>query len=251
MKFNLPISAILTTYILICGFAYLWGYWDNFDIEIKTIIQLLDVADIIKASILPMLSIIGLSLMHSLITYSDGYLIKKNTYSDYLTFKEKKSSGYKILFYILFTISGLTSIYYLWKYFDSDANLEYYKAISVLVLSSSSYFIITNKNIIPNINANLRLILLYSIIMLPALMLDKGALDGNNIKNGKDVILMVNNSYCSNDKNEVFYYLATYGGKGVSYSPSNDMICIFTYDNLGLKSKSKLTINVGSQEKEI
>lgn|GEM_PF-5231440 len=219
-----PITVIITVYSVTLGFAYLYGYWANFNIDINIVLSMLSPLDMVKSFIIPFLtaSFLFITQIFNLIS------------SDALYSPEQKLVSMKNKYNRLLNISQilvvLLIVYYGYKSISQNSEFDntlFYSYSFCLFMSININIIFSRKDFISTRRVSLFLsILLY----LPALCLNVGHYQGTPILSERSLV-MKDNSTCSSDSSDTFILLGIYGQKGLSYSVKNKRICIFNSEN--------------------
>jgi len=233
MKINLQSGTILTAYFLTCGILYLWGFWLHFDLNI---LQFVDVSDIIKATILPMITSLCIWVLNSII----------NTINNPASASSRelwKAGGrYRLTVYLQWTFLAIIIIAALHNFvniFLNSTKAEKYFVMGFF-LFGSVYFWVSFKTEILIEYKKQRPLLLAIIIGMPLIFMQRGIQDAKDILKGDNTFLVESNNLCNSKQNsEKFRYIGTLSDKGFAYSLNNNSLCIFKYDYIKLiKEKS-------------
>lgn len=234
MKLNLQSGTALTAYVLTCGSLYLWGFWLHFDLNI---LQFVDVSDIVKATILPMITSLCLWVIQSVINMIN------NPSSDTSRELWKAGGSYRYPIYFqwgwcaFITISALISFAAI---FIGGTKAEKYFVIGFFLLGGLYLFTLIKTNILAEYK-NMRAAILMAILSMPLVFMQKGIHDAQSILKGNNTYLVESNNLCGSDsKDEKFRYIGNLSDKGFAYSLKNNSLCIFKYDYLRLIKEKQI-----------
>lgn len=220
----LPLTAIVTGYTVLLGFAYTYGYWSAFNIDFQIVLGIISPLDMVKSLIIPFLTAFFLTIFQILNLTNDDILTNEETE------RKELSLRYNRMIAILQVIGGLSFLYYSYKYLIQD--LDFYGVLVYSYAISFLFFWNVNASLIKLDRFKSRRIafLSFIIIFMPALCLSMGHFKGEPKLNGSSLI-MKDNSPCSSDVSDQFILLGIYNRKGVSFSVKTKNICLFNADN--------------------
>ncbi|ELQ6011727.1 hypothetical protein ACKTG8_000693 [Cronobacter sakazakii] len=245
--FDLPKTFFFTAYSLICGFAYLCGYWYNFKIDLQIVFSLLSPLDIIKSFIIPLISAIGIIIAQLLMNYIATYespnykkLIKNfNDTCGIYGPPAKENKLLKAIFsqYFIASIFIVSSgSYVIYKFFSSDDRTYFIGFVigSACFMAMLAIFTIYDEFGFKKIERYL--LIVFSICMLPSIVYFIGATSGKNAIKDEKALVMLDNAACSSDPKEKYVLLSLYGSKGISISLKDNSICLFEAEKSSFKS---------------
>lgn len=226
MKFDIPITTLLTTYFTVCGFAYIWGFWYRTGIDISIILQILTMSEIIKSAALSFLVFLGAAfatMFSCVMTYTD---YKENTFAE--VSKNPRAFTFSIFMIASIPLIGVAGIYYTqWALQSGD---KFHIANSMGFAAAALLFtgVCYKTFVLPNLNAYIRYFTLLTFFLLPpTLFLLGGKSYQQNLTQSKPLYIH-NTDNCTSNKNEKFILLAIYGSKGIGISTSSNALCIFS-----------------------
>lgn len=236
MKLNLQSGTVLTAYVLTCGSLYLWGFWLHFDLNI---LQFVDVTDIVKATILPMITTLCLWAIQSITN------VINNPTSDANRELWKAGGGYRYPIYmqwVLFACISISALISFGVMFLDGTKAEKYLVMGVLLLGALYLWILIKTNILAEYKS-MRAAILITILGMPLIFMHKGIGDAQGILKGKNTFLVESDNLCgSNLKNESFRYIGNLSDKGFAYSLKNNSLCIFKYEYIKLIKEKKINV---------
>ncbi|EMB9642867.1 hypothetical protein [Enterobacter cloacae] len=236
MKLNLQSGTTLTAYVFTCGSLYLWGFWLHFDLNI---LQFVDVTDIVKATILPMITTLCLWAVQSVTN------VINNPTSDANRELWKAGGGYRYPIYLQWGFFAFISISALISFtimFISGTKAEKYLVIGAILLGCLYLWVLIKTNILAEYKS-MRAAILISILGMPLIFMNKGVQDAKNNLKGNNTFLVESDNLCgSNLKDEKFRYIGNLSDKGFAYSLKNNSLCIFKYEYIKLIKEKQINI---------
>ena len=220
----LPLTAIVTGYTVLLGFAYTYGYWSIFNIDFQVVLGIISPLDMVKSLIIPFLTAFFLTIFQILNLANDDIL------TDEETAKKELALRYNRLINIMQVVCGLSCLYYIYK--DLIQDLDFYGNLVCCYVLSFLIFWNVNSSLIKLDQYKSRRIafLALIIIFMPALCLNMGHFKGEPTLD-KSSLIMKDNSSCSSDATDQFILLGIYNQKGISFSVKTKKICLFNADN--------------------
>ncbi|EOC3062041.1 hypothetical protein ACINJI_003726 [Cronobacter dublinensis] len=241
--FDVPKTFLFSAYAFICGFTYICGFWYNFNIDLNIVFSLLSPLDIIKSFIIPIISALGVVIIHLLANQinnlgdtesSDFFKQTRKEYLQIMTLKIPMALFSQISLVVL--ISILSTTYLAYKTFATN---ERFYLTSFLIGSAGIAVMIAiytvSLQFTPD-KLNRHLISIFFVCILPAIIYITGVYNGKGAIKDKKLIVMMDNSQCSVDPKEKFVLLSLYGSKGISVSLKNKSICLFEAEKTSFKS---------------
>lgn len=232
MQINILSSAIVTAYLLGCGSLYLWGFWLHFDLNI---LQFVEISDIVKATLLPMLTSLFLFLFQCGINHIN------NPTSSNSKGLMKAGGGYKYVVYLQYGLLALmlvSGLYGLGYRFFCGTKAEKYLCIGVITALVVCFLTYKSKFLLDL--GRYRAFMLFLICTLPLIFMNKGILDAKDILSGKNTFLVESNVSCSPNKEQKFRYISTLSSNGFAYSPSDNSLCVFKYEYMKLSKEPQI-----------
>ncbi|MDM2906621.1 hypothetical protein [Citrobacter sp. Cpo015] len=230
MKMNLLSGAIATTYLLVCSSLYLWIFWLHFDINI---LQFIDVSDIIKASALPAIPLVCITLV--------SIFLQQYNIVDTDTRKQYKAAGggfkvysYFATFYILCILTSTAVILGIAVYNAFTGNLpSKYASVALLISCFAAYYLMFQVKLFEELGKP-RFIIIAFLCYFPTHFMNKAIGDATSIIDGQSTYLISSNLSCSKNDHEKFRYIATLSDKVFSINLANNSLCIQKYEFLTL-----------------
>lgn len=222
------------------GIAYLWGYWEAFDIGITTVISFMSPADIFKAALIPLFvsfTSIALSLQNI-----DLDTFRKDSYGSLITQKGGKFRALKWIIILTFIPTLLICTSYAYMFIKSDKQI-YFSVLMAWIWSYGIYVIILlSTSILPKINYLQRAMILGSLIYLIVgsytIGVNNGVKIANGNGNGNGKVSVLTDKPCSYFQNPTF--IANYNERIFLYSHFNNAICITRAETIRLKSNKEI-----------
>jgi hypothetical protein len=227
MKVNLLSSAVLTAYFLTCGSLYLWGFWLHFDLNI---LQFVDVSDIVKATLLPVITVLFLFFIQTALNHIN------NPASESSQKLWKAGGGFKATVYMQYSFFAFVVCsggYGILMRFINGTKAEKYLCLGLFILSPV-FYVLAFKTTVMAYLGKARPIVLSSICLIPLIFMNKGINDAQKILAGENTFLVESNTNCSPLKESKYRYIATLSDKAFAYSLSDNSLCIFKFDYLKL-----------------
>ena len=200
----------------------------------------MDVSDIVKATILPMITSLCLWVVQSVINMIN------DPSSDVSRELWKAGGSYRYPIYLqwgwcaFITISALISFATI---FIGGTKAEKYLVIGFFLLGGLYLFILIKTNLLAEYK-NMRAAILMAILSMPLVFMQKGIRDAQNTLKGNNTYLVESNNICgSNSKDEKFRFIGNLSDKGFAYSLKNNSLCIFKYDYLRLTKENKINVD--------
>ncbi|MGP2972830.1 hypothetical protein ACTVMN_09995 [Serratia nematodiphila] len=227
MKISWFSSTLITAYLLTCGTLYLWGFWLHFELNI---LQFINISDIVKSTIWPMITVLFMYIIQQVISYINNPMSQdsKNLW--------EAGGGYRgvvLLQYAFLAFVFISGLYGLGDRFLNGEKADKYFCIGLIFLFSVSLFVAYKTKFLAE-TGKLRGFSIVIIFLCPMVFMNKGIMDAQDILAGKNSFLVRSNAKCSENTNEKFRYIATLSDKGFAYSLSNKTLCIFNFDYMVL-----------------
>lgn len=221
---TIPITALVTGYTVLLGFAYTYGYWSIFNIDFQVVLGILSPLDMVKSLIIPFLTASFFTAFHVLGMANDDMLTED------VEKKKELSLRYDKTIKIILFLFLLNCIWYSYKYLIK--NIEFYGHLLYSFGISLIIFWNVNQYLFKLDFYKSRRLAFFSfiIIFMPALCLSIGYFKGEPKLNSTSLI-MKDNSLCSSDASDHFILLGIYNQKGVSFSVKTKNICLFNAEN--------------------
>ncbi|MEN4606828.1 hypothetical protein ABEH06_06020 [Pantoea agglomerans] len=219
----IPLTAIVTGYTVLLGFAYTYGYWSVFNIDFQVVLGLISPLDMVKSLIIPFLTAFFVTIFQILNLANDDILTDEETKVRELSLR------YNRIITILQIVCGISCVYYIYKDLvqglDFYGNLVYCYVISILIFWNVNQSLLK----LDQYKSRRLAFLSFIIIFMPAFCLNIGHFKGEPQLN-KSSLIMKDNSLCSSDISDQFILLGIYNQKGVSFSVKTKNICLFNAD---------------------
>ncbi|CAI1064919.1 Uncharacterised protein [Serratia marcescens] len=223
MKLSLPLTTLITSLSIACGFLFLAGLWSGFHIDTFTIIQFATISDIFKASLLPLLTI-SLIVGFEIISFE-----KRFGHHNFDDLEELPRIGRKGFIFI-------TLLVFICGYFlNNSDNYPYISTFAVLILTAIIFRFIWNFNKYFKLDPRIKHRIIFIFSLIPTLSYSAGIVSMEYIKKG-DGYLVSNKSVCDNKK---YLFIASYSEKIFGYSKDDSSICIFPLEGTEIFKQSK------------
>ncbi|MDY1039156.1 hypothetical protein [Lelliottia sp. CFBP8978] len=244
MKVNFLSSTVFTGYLLACGTLYLWGFWLNFDLNI---LQFVDIADIVKATILPMITSLCLMAVNGVSSMIN------NPQSEASKNLWKEGGSYRFAVYLQYAFLlfvTLSVIYTLGKNFIFGTRVEKYLVAGAILGTVAYFWVLFKTKFLSNLNSARGIVVTF-VLGMPLIFMQKGNLDAKEVLNGNNTFIIQSKNLCDkNNENETFRFIGNLSDKGFALSLYNNSLCIFKYENIKLtKEKRIIASNYGIDEK--
>lgn len=223
MKLSLPITTLITSLSIACGFLFLAGLWSGFSIDSFTIIQFVSIGDIFKASLLPLLTI-SLIAGYEVISFE-----KRFGHHRVDDLEELPEIGWKGLVFI-------TLLFFTCGYFLSNSDsYPYTSAFAVLILTMILFRFVWNLNKYFKLDPRIKHRIMFIFSLIPTLSYAAGITSMEYIKRDNGY-LVSNKGVCDNKK---YLFVASYSEKIFGYSKEDSSICIFPLESTEIFKQSK------------
>lgn len=220
----LPLTAIVTGYTVLLGFAYTYGYWSIFNVDFQVILGILSPLDMVKSLIIPFLTATFFTVFYVLGMANDDMLAEDVEKKIELSIRYNRTIKIIIFFMVLNCI--WYSYKFLIKNIDFYGSLVYSFGMSLIIFWNVNNYLFRF-----GFYKSRRLAFFaFIIIFMPALCLNIGYYKGEP-KLTSTSLIMKDNSLCSSDASDYFILLGIYNQKGVSFSVKTKNICLFNAEN--------------------
>lgn len=234
MKLNLQSGTALTAYLLTCGSLYLWGFWLHFDLNI---LQFVDVSDIVKATILPMITSLCIMAIQSATNFINN--------PSSATSRElwNAGGGYRApiyLQYAFFSFIAITTLIGFITSFISGTKAEKYFVIGFILMGGLYFWILIKTRVLVEYKRT-RAAILIAILGMPLVFMQKGIRDAQDVLKGNNTFLVQSDNQCvSKENSEKFRFIGNLSDKGFAYSLKDQSLCIFKYEYIKLTKEKQV-----------
>ncbi|MCL6412191.1 hypothetical protein EXT69_14740 [Pantoea agglomerans] len=230
MKNDFSLTVLVTMFGLVSGFCSILGFWSYIDFDI---FPFLSTVDILKSSFTPSILLIAVIIFNFLCAYffSDDSFIAQEIH--------KRKDRFPIFFYI---VSGslhlLLLVLVIINYHgEVESKNMYIKAFPVVycILILFSFKASLDIRILPEYNIVLRSVLIYFLIVFPAISFENGMAHAKSILK-KEFYYIVPGKGCTDTQLDNIY-LGFYSDRLISLSVKDKVICLKKDENLQLIRK--------------
>lgn len=223
MKLSLPITTLITSLSIACGFLFLAGLWSGFNIDTFTIIQFVSISDIFKASLLPLITI-SMIAGYEIISFE-----KRFVHHNIDDLEELPVLGKKGLLFV-------TLLVIICGYFLSNSDsYPYISSFAVLILTMIVFRFTWNLNKYLKLDPRIKNRIMIIFALIPTLSYSAGITSMKHIKKDNGY-LVSNKGVCGNKK---YLFIASYSEKIFGYSKNDNSICIFPLESTEISKQSK------------
>jgi len=220
----IPLTAIITGYIVLLGFAYTYGYWSSYNIDFQVVLGLISPLDMVKFLIMPFITAFFFTAFYILSMANDDVIADEK--EEKIKLFKRYDRTIKFLQFIFF----LYGIYYSYKYLiqeiDFYGSVIYCFGFSIVIFWTVNHYLLK----LDYYNSRRLAFFAFIFIFLPGLCLNLGHVKGEP-KIEESSLVMKGHSQCSLDTSDQFVLLAIYSQKGISISVKTKSICLFDTEN--------------------
>lgn len=225
-KFSYPLIAYI--YFLAVGVSYLWGYWLPFEFNI---LYFVDITDVIKGSVYPLLPALGLftvqAAMESFNTVSrEGH---------YAHLRDPGFGGFLVRIAVALAVAfGVFVLGYIAYLLITEQGYQKLKAIFPVVSFGALFLLRDRTKFLIGLNKGLRFFALIMICGLPSVAFHSGNQTSNKTRQLEGTYWVLKAKEPCPDVTGELVFLARLGNKYLTMDKNDKTICVIENSNVHL-----------------